>query len=337
MNTLSMSKLRPGWEIPLLKSATAGDGSQADAETSPTPLPSLRPRTILVPCDFSGVAAALLHRLMPLAERCGAAVHILHAVEPAGAWAAAEPPGTSLGSEMRASAARLQLQEWVERTLPRRVAITSTVRVGRAADEIVAQAEALEADLIVMSAHVGKGLSGVLLRTTTERVAREAPCPVLVIAKDKIHDFLQNVKGFPPRSWKRILLPVDLTNAVRGGLVYGAALAKETGAKLHILHVVPGDGAKAGEAAAAEERLAQWLRAELRWPLEFEGTVWTGIPLLHAILMEARRSKVDAILLPARDRSWTQRHRLWSVTDGILRHAPCPVMSVRGGLDGLVA
>jgi len=27
------------------------------------PLPSLRPRTILVPCDFFGVAAALLHRL----------------------------------------------------------------------------------------------------------------------------------------------------------------------------------------------------------------------------------------------------------------------------------
>jgi len=321
-----------------MKSATAGDGRQADAETCLTPLPSLCPRTILVPCDFSGVAAALLHRLMPLTERSGAALHILHVIEPAGALAAAEPPGTSLSSEMRASAARLQLQEWVERTLPRRVAITSTVRVGRAADEIVAQAEALEADLIVMSAHVGKGLSGVLLRTTTERVAREAPCPVLVIAKDKVHDFMQNVKEFPPRSWKRILLPVDLTNAVRGGLVYGAALARETGAKLHILHVVPGDGSPGRDAGPeARARLAEWLGAELRWPVDFEGTVWTGIPLLHAILMEARRTKADAILLPARDRSWTQRHRLWSVTDGILRHAPCPVVSVRGRLSGLAA
>ena len=96
------------------------------------------------------------------------------------------------------------------------MAITSTVRVGRAADEIVLQAGDLQADLIVMSAHVGKGLSGVLLRTTTERVAREAPCPVLVIAKDKVHELLQNVKDFPPRSWKRILVPVDLTDAVRG-------------------------------------------------------------------------------------------------------------------------
>ncbi len=324
--------------MPPGKPATVGDGSQAETEVSLTPLPSLCPRSILVPCDFSGVAAALLHRLMPLAERSGAALHVLHVIEPAAAGAAAELPGTFLSGEMRASAARLQLQEWVDRTLPRRVAITSTVRVGRAADQIVAQAEALGADLIVMSAHVGKGLSGMLLRTTTERVAREAPCPVLVIAKDKVHDFMQNMKEFPPRSWKRILLPVDLTNAVRGGLVYGAAFAKGTGAKLHILHVVPGDGSPAGDAGPeARERLAEWLGAELRWPVEFEGTVWTGIPLLHAILMEARRSKVDAILLPARDRSWTQRHRLWSVTDGILRHAPCPVVSVRGCLDGLVA
>lgn len=335
MNTLSMTKLRPGRAIPGAEAAAAGEGNRAKAAAPVIPLPSLCPRTILVPCDFSGVAAALLHRLMPLAERSGAAMHILHVVEPAGALGAAGSDGTSLGSEMRASAARLQLQEWVERTLPRRVAITSTVRVGRAADEIVLQAGDLQADLIVMSAHVGKGLSGVLLRTTTERVAREAPCPVLVIAKDKVHEFLQNVKDFPPRSWKRILLPVDLTDAVRGGLVYGAALGMETGAKLHIVHVVPGDGTGAGEAAAARERLAEWLGAELRWPVEFEGTVWTGIPLLHAILMEARRSKVDAIVLPARDRGWTQRHRLWSVTDGILRHAPCPVLSVRGRLSGL--
>ncbi|HOC56053.1 MAG TPA: universal stress protein [Verrucomicrobiota bacterium] len=329
MNALSMLKLRPGREIPPVKAEAA----------APVALPpSLCPGTILVPCDFSGVAAALLHRLMPLAERSGAALHILHVIEPAGtpALGAADVEETILESEMRASAARLQLQEWVERTLPRRVAITSTVRVGQAAEEIISQAEALDADLIVMSAHVGKGLRGVLLRTTTERVAREAPCPVLVIAKDKVHEFMQNVKEFPPRSWKRILLPVDLTDAVRGGLAYGAAIAMETGAKLHLLHAVPGNGSPPGEAQeAAKQRLAEWAGAELCWPVEFEGTVWTGIPLQHAILMEARQSKVDAILLPARDRSWTQRHRLWSVTDGILRHAPCPVLSVRGGLGGL--
>ena len=119
MNTLSMTKLRPGRDIPGAEVAAAGEGNRGKAEAPVIPLPSLCPRTILVPCDFSGVAAALLHRLMPLAERSGAAVHILHVVDPAGALAAASSDGTSLGSEMRASAARLQLQDWVERMLPR--------------------------------------------------------------------------------------------------------------------------------------------------------------------------------------------------------------------------
>ena len=111
MNTLSMTKLRPGRDIPGAEAAAAGEGNGAKAEAPVIPLPSLCPRTILVPCDFSGVAAALLHRLMPLAERSGAALHVLHVIEPAVAGAVAEPAGTSLSSEMRASAARLQLQK----------------------------------------------------------------------------------------------------------------------------------------------------------------------------------------------------------------------------------
>ncbi|HOX55625.1 MAG TPA: hypothetical protein P5205_05505 [Candidatus Paceibacterota bacterium] len=49
---------------------------------------------------------------------------------------------------------------------------------------------------------------------------------------------------------------------------------------------------------------AEWLRTGLRWLVDFEATVRAGIPLLHAILMGARRSNADVIL----------------------RHAPCPVL-----------
>ena len=68
--------------------------------------------------------------------------------------------------------------------------------------------------------------------------------------------------------------------------MYGAAIGMETGAKLHLNR---GAGGRAGgrrlAGAAAKERLAEWLGAALRWPVEFEGTVWTGIPLFYAILM----------------------------------------------------
>jgi nucleotide-binding universal stress UspA family protein len=48
-------------------------------------------------------------------------------------------------------------------------------------DEIAKEAKAWEADLIVIATHGYTGLKHVLLGSTTERVVRHAPCPVLVV------------------------------------------------------------------------------------------------------------------------------------------------------------
>jgi nucleotide-binding universal stress UspA family protein len=298
--------------------------SAVTAETWPQ-LASLRLRTILVPFDFSNVATALLYRLARLADACHATVHVLHVIEPLGGFAATG--GAPVYPGARAAAARLQIKEWVAQTFPERDSITTTVRVGRAADEIVTHAHALAADLIVMSAHVGRGRKNVLVRTTTERVVRQSSCPVLVVGRDQIEEFPTEATAFPLPGWKHILVPLELSADDREALAYAAAIARENGAKLHLLHCVNGFQAKAGD-SGAEDRVAAWLDAEVRWPVEYEASVWTDVPLLNAILQEARLSKIDLIVLPARDCGWLRRHRLWSITDGILRHAPCPVLSV---------
>ena len=329
MNELSLSASRTGMELLPTESIRAGSRTSPESESVRTWLPSLGVRTILVPIDFSEVSAVIVRRMAEFAERVGAALHILHVVEPSGRLTTEELMETRVDRQARAGAAPSELRQWVEQVLPGHISVTTTVRVGRAADEIVAQARVLQVNLIVMSAHVGQGLKNVLVRTTTERVVRQASCPVLVVAKDKVNDFLQKLDGFPPPSWKRILLPVDLSSRVPGALAYAAAIAMENSAKLHLLHAVASD-TLTGETLtpSAVNRLTEWLRTELRWPVESESTVWTDTPLLHAIMTEAGRSKVDVIVLPTRDGTWSRRHRLWSVTDGILRHAPCPVLCV---------
>lgn len=304
--------------------------SAVTAETWPQ-LASLRLRTILVPFDFSDVSAALLHRLMRLADECDATVQLLHVVEPLGGFAATG--GTPVYPGARAAAARLQIKEWVAQTFPGRATITTTVRVGRAADEIVTHAHALAADLIVMSAHVGRGRKNVLLRTTTERVVRQASCPVLVVGRDQVEAFPTEATAFPLPAWKRILLPLELSSNDREALAYAAAIARENGAKLHILHCANGPKSESNEdVSRVEDRLTAWMNSELRWPVEYEATVWSNVPLLNAILQEVRLSTIDLIVLPARDSGWLRRHRLWSITDGILRHAPCPVLSVNASV-----
>lgn len=327
MNTLGLAADHRESETFPIRLSSPGTIGATDAAAALPELPSLHLRTILAPFDFSNVSAALLHRLILLAENSNATVHVLHVVEPSGGSVANGEAPIYPGA--RAAAARMQIKQWVAQTLSTPVAITTTVRVGQAADEIVAHAHALAADLIVMSAHSGSGRENVLPRTTTERVVRQSPCPVLVVARDHVPEFLGEPDTFPLRTWKRILLPVDFSSGVGDAVAYAAAIARENGARVHILHGVNAYTVGANEThLSADERLTAWLGSELRWPVEYEATIWNNMPLLNAILHEVDRSQIDLIVLPARGETWFRRHRLWRITDGILRHAPCPVLCV---------
>jgi nucleotide-binding universal stress UspA family protein len=302
-------------------------GELGGAETPAPSLSRLCLRTIVAPFDFSNASAALLHRLVALAGGSDLIVHLLHVVPPASGVGA--NTRTPIYPGVRVAAARRQIEEWVAKTFPRRVAITTTVRVGRAADEIVAHAQALSADMIVMSAHVGSSGKNALLRTTTERVVRQSPCPVLVVARDHVEAFMRAPDEFPFRGCRRILVPVDLSGDARQALAYASMIARENDAKLHLLHCRDKSNPEPhGAASTPEERLTAWLGSQLRWPVKYEATVWSNVPLLNAILQEINLSKIDLVVLPARAGVWFRRHRLWSITDGILRHAPCPVLSV---------
>jgi nucleotide-binding universal stress UspA family protein len=63
------------------------------------------------------------------------------------------------------------------------------VQEGISYQEIVETAKALKMDLIIIATHGRTGLANVLLGSTTERVVRHAPCPVLVV-RDKEREFV---------------------------------------------------------------------------------------------------------------------------------------------------
>ena len=59
--------------------------------------------------------------------------------------------------------------------------IQISIRQGQVSDALVAMAKEIEADLIVMTTHGHDSFGDVLRGSTTERVIREAPCPVLAV------------------------------------------------------------------------------------------------------------------------------------------------------------
>lgn len=135
---------------------------------------------ILVPVDFSEPSLAALRYAKALAKEDGAALIVVHVIQPFHEdW---RMETTQLQRAVR-ERARAEMRELVARELPAPVDARAKVRIGHPVEEIVAVARESGAELIVIATHGRSGLRHVLLGSVAERVVRHAPCPVLVVRK----------------------------------------------------------------------------------------------------------------------------------------------------------
>jgi len=152
----------------------------------------LKIKSILVPVDFSPSSEKALAYAVPLARQFGAKLTLLHVVEPVATpdFAKSFPlaiENDRLMAECKQHLERIAANLGIEPKLVEKILACH----GRAFDEIASAARTLKADLIVISTHGYTGLKHVLLGSTTERVVRHAPCPVLVV-RAREHDFVVN-------------------------------------------------------------------------------------------------------------------------------------------------
>jgi nucleotide-binding universal stress UspA family protein len=153
-----------------------------EEETVMTPL-FLR---ILSPVDFHENSLAALEYTAALARQYGAMVYLLHVVPP--------PEKRHLYSDVYRSkegerfdpaqveqVATEKLQDLARARLGNEIRYEILTRVGEAATVVLATAEAVEAELIVMATHGRTGIAHFFLGSVAERVVREARCPVLTI------------------------------------------------------------------------------------------------------------------------------------------------------------
>lgn len=147
-------------------------------------------KSILVPTDFSAESEKALPYAVAFARQLGAKLTLLHVVEPIATPDFAKSFPLAMENDKLMAVCNRHLQriakdieiepKLVEKTL---------VRFGRAFDEIARAAGTLKVDLIIIATHGYTGLKHALLGSTTERVVRHAPCPVLVVRPCE-HEFL---------------------------------------------------------------------------------------------------------------------------------------------------
>ncbi|MBI5799371.1 MAG: universal stress protein [Verrucomicrobia bacterium] len=188
-----------------------------------------------MPLDFTASSFCAYHYAMALAECFGGELSLLHVVPPSllPEWGYAH---LARRDEQLKAAARHKLEGFVraQGTAAGRVKHL-LVRAGEPPLQIPEAAREQAIDLIVIATHGASIVPHCLLGNTAEQVVRRAHCPVWVVPGITAND------DAPPAllPLRRILVATDFSAESCKALRYGIALAREFGATLHLVHVVP--------------------------------------------------------------------------------------------------
>lgn len=139
---------------------------------------------ILVPSDFSEASRQALQYAVMLAEKTGASLDVLHAVEtPYVTGGYMEVYSAPVGYlEQAEAAARAELQKLLT---PEQIAahrVSFVLRIGAPGHEILTHLrEHPEVDLVVMATHGRGAVARLMMGSVADKVVRSAPCPVVTI------------------------------------------------------------------------------------------------------------------------------------------------------------
>jgi len=131
---------------------------------------------------------------------------------------------------------------------------------------------------------------------------------------------------------KKILAPTDFSALSARGVHYACRLAKDVGAEVTILNVVFVDesGINKREMEEHKQRLEEFVAknvADIGANLKMRKVVDSG-QAYGPIVERAETEQIDLIVMSSHGRSGLSRMLIGSVTDKVLRMAPCPVLVV---------
>lgn len=141
---------------------------------------------------------------------------------------------------------------------------------------------------------------------------------------------------------RRILVPLDFSGQSRQALEYAVPLALKFGAKISLLHVIqppavvrtlPDGGITIPTDIArlvrpARERLADMASEFLPAEVRGRNVVSEGSPV-YEIITAAKKLETDMIILSTHGFTGLKRVLLGSTAERVVRHAHCPVLTVR--------
>lgn len=289
-------------------------------------------RSILVAADLGESSADVIRSAAALASAAGAELHVLHALDLDSPPYGLKEEGPIPSFQERIEQAERELREQVRRLVPPEAPVHPRVSRNAPHRAIVAHAEEVSADLIVLGPHRGDA-GAPLLGTTADRVIRTSEVPCLIV---------RSPLGLPLR---RIGVPVDFSVPSRGALdvalTWASWLGRPSGAsagpppELRVFHV--GSTLDLEDRGPLEAEITPRLEEEVRQAKERVGidagadvgseVVW-GLAPAAVITVRAQEIGLDLLVLGTHGRGGLSRLLVGSVASGVAREATCPVLLV---------
>lgn len=183
---------------PEVQSILSVTGVQLAEEPNQLPniIPSLNLKQILVPTDFSENSKKALLYAVRMAQRNDSSLLLFHAFqapefvpEVQEDFSCNFSDGLNKLFEAARQRSEQRLVSLSREVKKSNIRVQALQRLGKSYAEIVRVAKEENVDLIVMATHGYTGLKHFLLGSTTERVVKIAPCPVLVV-RERERDFI---------------------------------------------------------------------------------------------------------------------------------------------------
>jgi nucleotide-binding universal stress UspA family protein len=285
---------------------------------------------ILCPTDFSETSAHAVAEAVVVAGFYHAritALHVISQIEPS-------------FEDLSVAGLRRDTAAFFEAATRSGIPVDVLVDVGQAARHILDRAATLPADMIVMGTHGASGFEHLVLGSVTEKVVRKARCPVLTVPP--------RAEGRAALPFTRLLCAVDFSDASLSAVEVALSLARESGARLTLLHVLEWpwheppppamDELPAAQAAALVE-FRRYSEESARKRLEslvpdsdpvsrVTTRLQSGKP--HEQILEvASAEHSDLIVIGVQGRNALDVALFGSTTNQVVRRATCPVLTLR--------
>jgi nucleotide-binding universal stress UspA family protein len=178
---------------------------------------------------------------------------------------------------------------------------------------IVATAEEVQAELIVVGRYGRTGLTRLLMGNVTARIIGFSPVDVLVVPEGMTLGF------------KRLLIASDGSSFSAAAWDTALAMAKRAGSKLLGLCAAREEG----EIIEAQETIHQMLTAANQEGVAFTGLSPQGQQADDAIIQTALKEGVNLIIMGSHGRTGLKKLLMGSVTERVIGDTPCPVLVVK--------